>query len=158
MKTRYIWLTLALAFSVTLAVVVGQRLSSEAMAVIVGVVAGVAASIPTSLVVVWFATRTLNHRDFEARPPTPNVSAQASRNAAGWAETPGAYPPAMPRMIVVQQPAAASPAGYMAPQYPLAGPQQLWPAGPQPRRYTVVGGADEIMDEFESDREVVWHH
>lgn len=40
---------LGLVFGVTLAVVVGNRMSTEAMAVVVGVVCGVAAGIPTSV-------------------------------------------------------------------------------------------------------------
>jgi len=40
-------------FAAVLAVVVGKRMSAEAMAVVIGVVCGVAASIPTSLLVVW---------------------------------------------------------------------------------------------------------
>lgn len=43
--------------AVVLAMVVGQRMSTDAMAVVVGVVFGVAASIPTSLLVVA-ATRS----------------------------------------------------------------------------------------------------
>jgi len=46
-----------LAFVVTLALIIGWRLSDQAMAVIIGVVAGVAASVPTSLVVVWLAVQ-----------------------------------------------------------------------------------------------------
>ena len=38
-----------LAFAVTLAVIIGQRMSTDAMAVVVGVACGVLASIPTSL-------------------------------------------------------------------------------------------------------------
>jgi hypothetical protein len=64
MKYKTILFVALLAFAVSLAVVVGQRLSAEAMAVIVGVVAGVAASIPTSLIVVWAALRGRG----EARP------------------------------------------------------------------------------------------
>jgi len=44
-----------LAFVITLALIIGWRLSDQAVAVIVGVVAGVAVSVPTSLVVVWMA-------------------------------------------------------------------------------------------------------
>ena len=40
---------LGIVFAVVLAIVVGQRLSTEAMAVVVGVVCGVAASVPVSL-------------------------------------------------------------------------------------------------------------
>src|ERR1700674_5695223 len=54
MRGRLTWLLFGVVFSVTLALIVGQRLSAEAMAVVIGVIAGVAASIPTSLIVVWF--------------------------------------------------------------------------------------------------------
>ncbi|MCS6910906.1 MAG: hypothetical protein NZM11_10140, partial [Anaerolineales bacterium] len=100
MKTRFFWLCLGLAFAITLAIVVGQRLSAEAMSVMVGVVAGVAASIPTSLIVVWFATRTL-----AANQPAPS------------------YEPQQPeaRVVVVPPPATTpvlhSAAAYMASGY-----------------------------------------
>jgi len=41
------------AFSATLAIVVGYRMSAEAMAVVVGVVCGVLAGIPASLLILW---------------------------------------------------------------------------------------------------------
>lgn len=47
-----------LAFVVTLALIIGWRLSDQAMAVIIGVVSGVAVSVPTSLVVVWLAMQS----------------------------------------------------------------------------------------------------
>jgi hypothetical protein len=52
---RKVGMVVLLAFAVTLAVVVGQRMSAEAMAVMVGVVCGVAAGIPTGflLLLVW---------------------------------------------------------------------------------------------------------
>lgn len=40
-------------FVVTLAIVIGFRMSSDAMAVVVGIVCGVLASIPTSTLLVW---------------------------------------------------------------------------------------------------------
>ena len=46
-----------LAFAVTLAVVVGNRMSTEAMAVVVGVVCGVVAAIPMSLLILAVSTR-----------------------------------------------------------------------------------------------------
>jgi len=45
-------MVLGLVFGITLAVVVGNRMSAEAMAVVVGVVCGVAAGIPTSVLLV----------------------------------------------------------------------------------------------------------
>jgi hypothetical protein len=44
---------IGVAFAVALAVVVGSRMSPEAMAVVVGVVCGVLASVPTSLLLIW---------------------------------------------------------------------------------------------------------
>lgn len=138
MKARFVWLCLGLVFAVTLAIVVGQRLSAEAMSVIVGVVAGVAASIPTSLIVVWFATRTL----------------------AVMRSTPAAAPPpsqAEPRVLVVPQvmtPGYQNFAGYGAPanvalQVPL-------PPAFAPRQFNVIGGSEVGVQEFEARQEVIW--
>lgn len=130
MKVRWIISLSLTAFAVALAVVVGERLTSEAMAVIVGVIAGVAASIPTSLIVVWVATRNLPER------PTP---VEARRD-------PGAGPAPEPRVVVVAAPQAA-------PQ-PTLNPYHLPHAPPlaAPRQFTVIGGSS--LDE--SDWEDIW--
>jgi len=47
----------AMAFAVTLAVIVGSRLSDEALAVLAGAVCGVGAAIPTSLLIVAVSRR-----------------------------------------------------------------------------------------------------
>jgi len=134
MKARYLGTLFGLAFAITLAVIVGQRLSSEAMAVMVGVIAGVAASIPTSLIVVWFATRTTTPR---AAPEAPRPAQQAE-----------------PRIIVMQQPAQPMPP---APYQNVAGyPPATYPALPA-RRFTVIGGAEVSLDEPEPpQQEVLW--
>jgi hypothetical protein len=143
MNYRVVWLLFGSAFSITLAIVVGQRLSAEAMAVIIGVVAGVAASIPTSLLVAWFALRASNsHQVIEA----PSRRAESSPE---------------PRIVVVAQPPQAAPAyqhyAGMAPQTyhdrpPAAG---ILP----PRQFTVIGG-DASLDNIgflpEQAQEVVW--
>ncbi len=46
-----------IAFAVTLAVIIGKRMSSDAMAVVIGVACGVLASIPTSLLIVAVSGR-----------------------------------------------------------------------------------------------------
>ncbi len=154
MKARFVWLCLGLAFAVTLAVVIGQRLSAEAMSVMVGVVAGVAASIPTSLIVVWFATRTLT-----MSRPAPPLAPQ----------------PTEPRIIVVphgavrhlQADAMYSMGGYSATGYGVATiPQPLFSGQggmqtplPQmfaPRQFNVIGGSEAGVQDFESRQEVVW--
>lgn len=61
-----------IAGAVALAMVVGQRMSTDAMAVVVGVVFGVAASIPTSLLVV---AATRSRRDEGYRAPRDELRA-----------------------------------------------------------------------------------
>jgi len=148
MKTRYIWMTLGLAFSVTLAVIVGQRMSAEAMAVMIGVIAGVAASIPTSLIVVWFASRTMVPRPAPEAP----MPAPAPRPAE----------PAQPR-IVVMAPAQPTPqmgyqnyAGYAAPAYPVYAPPALMQPALPPRQFTVIGGTEFTLDDPDASQEVIW--
>lgn len=48
---------LLLVFAVTLAAIIGQRMSTDAMAVVIGVAVGVAASVPTSLLLVALLRR-----------------------------------------------------------------------------------------------------
>ncbi len=55
-----------IAFAVTLAVIVGNKLSSEALAVAVGALCGIAASIPVSVGLVIAASRNWGHT--EERP------------------------------------------------------------------------------------------
>ena len=58
------WMVIgSLAFVVTLAVVAGLRLSRDSLAVVMGVIFGVAASIPTSLFVVALARRSQGGRE-----------------------------------------------------------------------------------------------
>ncbi|MBN1955121.1 MAG: hypothetical protein JW900_08745 [Anaerolineae bacterium] len=74
-----------LAFAVTLAIIIGKQMTTEAMAVVIGVVCGVAAGIPTSVLLLVALSRrdSLRARDEAAR------QAQAS------------YPP----VVVIQGPA-----------------------------------------------------
>ena len=60
-----------LVFAGVLAYVVGQRMSTESMAVAIGVVVGVAASIPTSLLIASLMRRSLPtpQAPLESRPP-----------------------------------------------------------------------------------------
>jgi hypothetical protein len=47
-----------LGFGVTLALVIGQRMTTDAMAVVLGVAVGVAASVPTSILLVALVRRS----------------------------------------------------------------------------------------------------
>jgi len=106
-------------FVMTLALVVGNRLSTEALGVLAGTVCGVGAAIPTSLIVVAVTRR----RD------AADSRQVASQPAAGWA-TPNPYPP----VVVVSPPSG------------LRGPHGEWDALPSSlstraeRSFTVVGG------------------
>jgi hypothetical protein len=150
MRGRLIWLLFGVVFSVTLALIVGQRLSAESMAVVIGVIAGVAASIPTSLIVVWF----MGHNTV-ARPIVEAAPASARSPE-----------PPEPRIVVMPapqapaqpQPAYAGMAGY-GPQsyagyapapggYAPAANQAYAPAPALPaRRFTVIGGSDSMVEE-----------
>jgi hypothetical protein len=77
-----------LTFTVVLALIIGWRLPAEARALVLGVLAGVAASIPTSLLVAWLAMR--------ARTPRP------PRRGTWPAEA-----PPRPRVVVDQTPASS---------------------------------------------------
>lgn len=99
-------------FAVVLAVIVGQRLSDQAISVLAGAVCGVGASIPTSLLIL-----SLVRRRQEPRPETPRQ---------------GAYPP----VLVIQSP---PPANGFAPHQPGYLPPYTQP---MPREFTVVGGGD----------------
>jgi hypothetical protein len=150
MRGRLTWLLFGVVFSVTLALIVGQRLSSESMAVVIGVIAGVAASIPTSLIVVWFMGHNTAAR--------PIVEAGPARSAE----------PAEPRIVVMPapqapmphqpQPAYAGMAGYGPQSYagyaPLpegyaqaANPAYAAAPALPARRFTVIGGSDTLVVE-----------
>ncbi len=130
MRFRYLLLIFVVVFAATLAVSVGEQLSSEALAVMVGVVAGVGASIPTSLLVLWFALRTAELR---AVPESP---------------TRGLYPleAPQPRIVVVTlnaPPVRSVERAYNPYAYEPEPEPEGWPQLPAPaaRRFTVFGAA-----------------
>jgi hypothetical protein len=110
----------ALAFAVTLAVIVGNRLSDEALAVLAGAVCGVGAAIPTSLLILAIARR----RD------KPAMDWDGARQPHLYPQQQGAYPP----VIVVAPPNTQQQPFNWNGGYPssLAPPTQ--------RQFTVVGG------------------
>lgn len=115
-------------FVVTLAVVIGNRMSTEAMAVVIGVVCGVAASIPMSVILLMVAGRLGR-----------GTSAAREQAMAGLA-----YPP----MVVVGPGALPHRAGqfhgpYMMPgampSPPLMAPNEFAAYPMPPRRFEIVG-------------------
>ncbi len=103
------------AFAVTLAMIIGNRLSNEALSVLAGAVCGVGAAIPTSLIILSVSRRREGPRERRVL--------QATRQ-------PAAYPP----VVVVAPPATQhQPGGWNA-----LPPSLGAPAG---RHFTVVGGS-----------------
>jgi len=108
---------IVVAFAVTLAVMVGNRLSNESLAVLAGAVCGVGAAIPTSLLIVAIARRRDEPRNVQPAMPQ------------------GAYPP----VIVVTPPGVPQQAGDWNTLPPsLRAPVQ--------RQFTIVGGASGDAD------------
>ena len=131
---RLIGVTILVA-GVVLAVTVGQRMSTDAMAVAIGVVFGVAASIPTSLLVV---AATRSRREEGYRPPRDELRP----------------PPPAPQIYVVN-PGTQSGQGNlpwlasgMQGQWPgVPGSNGLYAAGQPARRFKVVGEDERWLEE-----------
>jgi hypothetical protein len=94
---RNAFLLVALAFAVTFAIIIGQRMSSEAMAVLVGALCGVSATVPVSLALIiainrdWGRREPMRRNDYEydqpMRPPQPQqpqIVVIAPPQAAQW--------------------------------------------------------------------------
>lgn len=116
MKNRVF--VIGIVFAATLAYVVGNRLSNEAIAVVVGALCGISASIPISIALFIAASRNWGRVDeTSSRHETP--------------EPPRTYAPPMMIFAPPQPPAA----------YP---PQQLYfPSpmndAPRPREFKIIG-------------------
>jgi hypothetical protein len=119
-----------IVFAAVLAVVIGNRMSTDAVAVVVGVVCGVMASIPTSLLIIWALWR----RDQSA--------AQASQSQAALAHL-YQYPP-----VVVVNPAPGHGLPSLPPSIPYSADGNLLPAGH--REFRVMG------DEEAPENRTLW--
>jgi hypothetical protein len=114
-----------IAFAVALAVIVGNRLSNEAMAVVVGAVCGISASIPVSIALVIAASK--------------NWGREEGPREIGYDYESRRYAPQPPQILVV------SPPQHNAPVYPYSGtsyfpPPQIddTPYG-NPRQFKIIG-------------------
>jgi hypothetical protein len=117
-----------LGFGVTLALVIGQRMTTDAMAVVVGVAVGVAASVPTSILLVALVRRAQRET--------------GGRLAPTQAAPPTYPPPPLPPNVIVLNPADLLGPRHGAPAYlPQPPAELLQDAGL--RRLRVVGDEDE---------------
>ena len=82
-----------LAFAVTLAVIIGQRMSTDAMAVVVGVACGVVASIPTSLLILAVSNRRGEREVRQRRDYPPVVIVNPGTNQPRYLQPPFPTPP-----------------------------------------------------------------
>jgi hypothetical protein len=112
----------AVAIVITLGMLVGTRLSADSIALIVGVLIGITASIPTGFLFAWALSR--RNGDQVAGAGTQRVGQMGN----------GQYPP-----VIVVNPGTGMPAWQPQPQAPVSLPG---PTGG--RRYDVVG---EIAEE-----------
>ncbi len=83
-----------IAFAVALAVIVGNRLSDEAMAVVVGAVCGISASIPVSIALVIAASKNWGRSEEPRDAPY----------GAGYDYGSHRYAPQPPQILVVSPP------------------------------------------------------
>lgn len=128
---RFLASACLIAFAVGLGVTVAYRMHSEAMAVVVGVLCGVSASIPVSLLVLYAVRQS--QRQVAPAAPTPTTLAPMP--------PPAHLQPQAPQIIVV---APGMPNGQAAPWgYPgLPGPQGQPAPTRGPRDFTVIGDDD----------------
>ncbi len=112
-----------IAFATALAVIVGNRLSNEAMAVVVGAVCGISASVPVSIALVIAASKNWGR---ESGPREVEYDYGAHR-----------YAPQPPQILVVSPPVQPqSPYGFGQNQYYLP------PGAPDvgaPRDFKIIG-------------------
>ncbi|MBI5714082.1 MAG: DUF1418 family protein [Chloroflexi bacterium] len=128
MKFRFIFLLALTAFAISMGITIGQRLSSEAMAMMMGFIVGVAASLPTCYAMVWALTRNLTAPPAPPPPETKVVVVSAPPNPA----------PANPSPTPQPSPVYNSASPFISPHAtPI---QQI--ANSQ-RKFTVIGGEDE---------------
>lgn len=119
MSVRQIAVVLALVFVASLAVVVVKEMSTDAMAVVIGIVCGVAAGIPGSVLLLI----ALTHRDRQRAEEAERQTRQAN------------YPP----VVVIQ--------GGTSQAIPPMSSAGYWPAPVSPartgRQFHIVGGEEE---------------
>lgn len=76
---RRVLIPLVLGFGATLALVIGQRLTTDAMAVVLGVAVGVAASVPTTVLLMALLRRATREASWRPEPAPPTVYPQAAQ-------------------------------------------------------------------------------
>ncbi len=120
MRTTSFFYTCLLAFTATLAYIIGARLPAETLVIAAGVLTGVVAGVPISLLVNAAATRAL-------------LARYAAAQAASAAEQPDPEPQFIVLPAAQPAPAPAAP----RPNRATPGAQADMPGA---RRFTIIGG------------------
>jgi hypothetical protein len=113
---------IGIAFAVALAAIVGNRLSNDALAVVVGATCGISASIPVTIGLVIAASR--------------NWGRAESVREIGYDYGSNRYAPPPPMVIFAPPPQAQLPYGFPPGQY-IAPPSA--PALSAPREFKIIG-------------------
>lgn len=135
-----------IAFSVTLAIILGNKVNQTTASVIIGVAAGVAASIPTSFILLILLRNrqrpTLEQNSQLRYPPVQRAQAtslqQADISRGGWAT------PQPPVIVVTPSGNYGSHAQYQ--QGPIY-PNQMPVLTPAPREFQVIGEPGYFVDQ-----------
>jgi len=116
----------AIAFAVALAYIVGSRLSNEAIAVVVGAVCGISASVPVCIALVIASSNNWGRREESIEPDNVRYGYDVRR-----------YAP-QPPVVFVSPPQAQMPYGY--PQNPYYFPAPANDVALGPREFKIIGG------------------
>lgn len=115
-------------FLITLAIVIGLQMSSEAMAVVIGVIFGVAASIPTSLLIVAVTWR----REQRMTSGTNGTRRRPAQEALP------------PSVVIVNPGGMGQTSSYRQSAYL---PQPDLQLGQSPRQFRVIGDPDQVSQD-----------
>ncbi len=120
---------IGMCFAVTLAIIVGNRLSNDAMAVAVGALCGISASIPVSVALVIAASRNWGRDDRQEE--------RADRPAR---PAPDVYPYRQPQPpVIVISPPAQNSAPFQYPNAPYYFPPPTDDASYNGREFKIIG-------------------
>lgn len=90
-------LIIGVTFAVTAAIVFGVRASTDALAAVMGVILGVVASVPTTVLVIFILTRSRpGDRNTMAAPQSPPVIVVNATERSALTTPPALPPPSYP--------------------------------------------------------------
>ncbi|MCL6431965.1 MAG: hypothetical protein K6V36_14075 [Anaerolineae bacterium] len=99
MSSKRVLAWAAIVFSAVLAIIVGNRMNAEAMAVVIGVVCGVAAGVPTSAIILALSRRSQSVQAEPRMPAAPPIyvvtAGPVPAVGPAWRESPETLPAAM---------------------------------------------------------------